>query len=173
MSHQLYLWTFVTARSEKGSRKLLQINYPTLRQINSDSGNDVVFITYIHSSSTPSLVGKSKCRIYARSKKCNYANTKSNNILQSLINSEKSDDDLKESTGDSNRMYSAGTAAATKIAEKYYEYKGYRIRKGTGLVLDISSLHNDPSFGSEPEKFKPDRFEDDYDKLGFLAFGIG
>lgn len=71
------------------------------------------------------------------------------------------------------RMYSPGAIGTTRVAEHNYEYKGYRIQKGTGLFVDIHSIHNDPDFWPEPETFRPERFDDNIDKLAFMPFGVG
>lgn len=54
-----------------------------------------------------------------------------------------------------------------------YEYKGYQIPKGTGVFVDVFSIHYDPQLWPEPYKFKPERFKNDYDKFTFLPFGVG
>lgn len=72
------------------------------------------------------------------------------------------------------RMYSPGAVGGNaRVAEEDYEYKGYRIPKGIGLFVDIHSIHNDPNYWTEPEKFQPDRFDKNIDKLTFMPFGIG
>ena len=59
-------------------------------------------------------------------------------------------------------------------------FAGYRIPKGTALVLNLSRLHHDEREWPEPEKFKPERFLDSDNKFigwnklhAFLPFSYG
>ena len=54
---------------------------------------------------------------------------------------------------------------------------GYTIPKNTVIVANLFSIHRDPRWWTEPEKFDPHRFLDDKMKLirpdGFAPFLIG
>lgn len=71
------------------------------------------------------------------------------------------------------RLYPPGSPGTSRIAEEQYEYEGFRIPKGTGIFIGVSSIHNDPQLWPEPEKFKPERFAGEFNKLAFLPFGAG
>lgn len=71
------------------------------------------------------------------------------------------------------RMYPPLLTATTRVAEEDYEYQGFRIPKGTGVFVGITSIHNDPKLWPEPEKYKPERFGIKFDKIAFLPFGTG
>nr|XP_043615055.1 cytochrome P450 81Q32-like [Erigeron canadensis] len=56
------------------------------------------------------------------------------------------------------------------------EVKGYHIPKGTMLIVDQWAVHHDPKWWSDPESFKPERFEGPESitpKLKFMPFGFG
>ncbi|XP_037049098.1 cytochrome P450 3A24-like isoform X1 [Bradysia coprophila] len=71
------------------------------------------------------------------------------------------------------RMFPPASPFMTRVANEDYEYKDIVIPKGTTVFIGVSSIHNDPQFWPEPEEFRPQRFESDYDKLSFLTFGHG
>ncbi|KAJ0091400.1 hypothetical protein Patl1_13992 [Pistacia atlantica] len=53
---------------------------------------------------------------------------------------------------------------------------GYNIPQGTQLLVNVSAVHMDPDLWTEPEKFKPERFQDIAAEKGgckFMSFGIG
>ncbi|CAB3978326.1 steroid 17-alpha-hydroxylase 17,20 lyase-like [Paramuricea clavata] len=57
---------------------------------------------------------------------------------------------------------------------------GYRIPKGTSVVLNLTQIHQDEQEWPEPEEFKPERFRDVEGKFvgwtkldAFLPFGLG
>lgn len=61
-----------------------------------------------------------------------------------------------------------------------YEDKNITIEKGTMLLLPIYSIHHDPEIYTNPESFRPERFDENvggikkYSKNStFLAFGSG
>jgi cytochrome P450 len=55
--------------------------------------------------------------------------------------------------------------------------KGYKIKKGTRIIIPVYAVHHNPQVYPEPEKFKPERFlAENKDKLipcTFLPFGQG
>lgn len=71
------------------------------------------------------------------------------------------------------RMYPPVSPFMSRVAEKDYEYEGIVIPKGTGVLIGVSAIHNDPQFWPEPEKFIPERFENEINKLAYLPFGVG
>lgn len=71
------------------------------------------------------------------------------------------------------RMYPVASPATARVAEENYIYQGFQIPKGAGVFVGVTSIHNDPKLWPEPEKFKPQRFEQEFDKLAFLSFGAG
>lgn len=62
-------------------------------------------------------------------------------------------------------------------ASKDYKIPGSEltIRKGTLTLIPTYSIHMDPEYYPEPEKFDPDRFSDENKKnrhpMAFLPFG--
>lgn len=71
------------------------------------------------------------------------------------------------------RIYPPASHFTTRVAAENYEYEGLVIPKGTGVFIGVNSIHNDPSLWQEPEKFRPERFENEFDKLAYLPFGGG
>jgi hypothetical protein len=53
---------------------------------------------------------------------------------------------------------------------------GFRVPRGTMLLVNMRSVHNDPNLWEEPTKFKPERFhgpEGKRDGFIYLPFGAG
>ena len=54
---------------------------------------------------------------------------------------------------------------------------GYTIPQNTVVITNFYSLHNDPQFWPDPDKFDPLRFLDESSKLkkmdAFMQFGLG
>ncbi|KAG4072232.1 hypothetical protein HA402_005954 [Bradysia odoriphaga] len=71
------------------------------------------------------------------------------------------------------RMFPPASPFVTRVANEDYEYEGVVIPKGSAIFIGVNSIHNDPKLWPEPEKFLPQRFESDFDKLSFLPFGAG
>ncbi|XP_037049483.1 cytochrome P450 3A24-like [Bradysia coprophila] len=72
------------------------------------------------------------------------------------------------------RMFPPVAPFTTRVANEDYRYEDIRIPKGTSIFIGVSSIHKDPTFWPEPEKFRPERFERELDeKLAFLPFGGG
>ncbi|KAG4076059.1 hypothetical protein HA402_010854 [Bradysia odoriphaga] len=71
------------------------------------------------------------------------------------------------------RMFPPVSPFVTRVANEDYQYEDIVIPKGTTVFIGVSSIHNDPHYWPEPEEFRPQRFESDYDKLSFLPFGAG
>ncbi len=65
----------------------------------------------------------------------------------------------------------------TREAIEDIEIAGYTVKKGEVVVIPIYSLHRDPRYFPEPERFDPDRFsaeqEKDIPKYAYLPFGGG
>ncbi|CAG0879740.1 unnamed protein product [Darwinula stevensoni] len=67
---------------------------------------------------------------------------------------------------------------APHVANNDTEINGYFIPKGTIVLGNIWSCHNDRRFWSDPEEFSPERFLDEDGKVktnvsNFLPFGLG
>ncbi|XP_017150534.1 probable cytochrome P450 6a20 [Drosophila miranda] len=66
-----------------------------------------------------------------------------------------------------------------RICTQRYEHPNgkYFIEPGTGVVIPTLGIHHDPEFYPEPEKFKPERFDEDQvlqrPPCTFLPFGDG
>lgn len=71
------------------------------------------------------------------------------------------------------RMFPPVMPFTTRVGNEDYEYNGITIPKGVPVYIGVSSIHNDPNLWSEPEKFQPDRFGNEFDKLSYLPFGAG
>ncbi|XP_023309756.1 probable cytochrome P450 4d14 [Anoplophora glabripennis] len=72
------------------------------------------------------------------------------------------------------RMYSPAPFIARKIEEEL-EWNGMTFPKDTDIVLFLYDIHQNPEVFPEPEKFKPERFEDDAGKYqyNFVPFSAG
>ncbi|CAH1645260.1 unnamed protein product [Spodoptera littoralis] len=55
--------------------------------------------------------------------------------------------------------------------------KDYIVRKGTGVLIPVYSIHHDPKYFPNPEKFDPERFSAEnrhtINPLTYMPFGIG
>lgn len=71
------------------------------------------------------------------------------------------------------RMHPPVAPFTTRSADKDYNYNGLLIPKKTGIFIDVISVQNDVTVWSEPEKYQPERFSKDFNKVAFLPFGIG
>ncbi|XP_017040761.1 probable cytochrome P450 6a20 [Drosophila ficusphila] len=66
-----------------------------------------------------------------------------------------------------------------RVATENYEHSNpkYNIEKGTGVIVPTWGIHHDPEFYPEPEKFIPERFDEDQVQqrpaCTFLPFGEG
>lgn len=70
-------------------------------------------------------------------------------------------------------------AHLARIATKPYQHSNpkYFIGAGTGVLVSTLGIHHDPEFYPEPEKFIPERFDEEQVKkrptCAFLPFGAG
>lgn len=71
------------------------------------------------------------------------------------------------------RMFPPVSPFTTRVANEDYEYEGIRIPKGTTVFIGVSSIHNDPELWPQPEKFRPERFANEFNKMAYLPFGAG
>ncbi|KAF6147564.1 hypothetical protein GIB67_014683 [Kingdonia uniflora] len=62
--------------------------------------------------------------------------------------------------------------SSRKAAEDFI-IDGFQIRKGWSIILDVVSIHHDPSIFPDPEKFDPSRFDAPLKPFSFLGFGGG
>lgn len=70
------------------------------------------------------------------------------------------------------RIYPAGPYTARK-ADQDIEILGYQIPKGTTIFYPIWAVHMSEQYWHEPEKFNPDRFKGEFNRLAFMPFGFG
>ena len=68
-------------------------------------------------------------------------------------------------------------AALARLATRDTVVDGFRIERGTNLIVGIYALHRDPALWDAPETFDPDRFSAERsrgrDRWQFLPFGAG
>ncbi|XP_043831281.1 cytochrome P450 3A21-like [Dromiciops gliroides] len=64
-----------------------------------------------------------------------------------------------------------------RVCQKTTEINGVTIPKGTVMMVPVYVLHHDPEYWSEPEEFRPERFDEEgrksIDPYVFLPFGAG
>lgn len=64
-----------------------------------------------------------------------------------------------------------------RVAGADYTYENIRIQKGQLISISIYGLHHDSDVYPEPDKFRPERFDEaskaSRDNLSFLPFGAG
>ncbi|KAF6203283.1 hypothetical protein GE061_003701 [Apolygus lucorum] len=61
-----------------------------------------------------------------------------------------------------------------RVCTKEYTFPdGTTIPKGTAINIPVYSLHHDPKYFPEPEKFKPERFEQPITRGAYSPFGDG
>ncbi len=74
------------------------------------------------------------------------------------------------------RLYPAAFRV-DRVANSDYEYKGLKMKKGQVWSASIYSLHHDPEFYPEPEKFDPERFNEENkrkrDSAAYIPWGAG
>ncbi|XP_069066072.1 cytochrome P450 3A21-like isoform X2 [Pleurodeles waltl] len=74
------------------------------------------------------------------------------------------------------RLYPAG-GRIERVCKKTVEVKGVTIPEGVVVVIPLYSLHRDPEYWPEPDKFNPDRFtkenKETQEPYTFLPFGSG
>ena len=68
-------------------------------------------------------------------------------------------------------------AAIIRLATQDTVVDGFRVEKGTNLLVGIYALHHDPALWDSPETFDPDRFNAarsrTRDRWQYLPFGAG
>ncbi|EDO33558.1 predicted protein, partial [Nematostella vectensis] len=74
------------------------------------------------------------------------------------------------------RLYPPGFVASRECTQDCV-IKGYRFRKGLSIFIDAYSMHHDPEFWTDPERFDPERFsrecKQSRDPYSYLPFGHG
>src|SRR5262249_26004867 len=74
------------------------------------------------------------------------------------------------------RLYPPGWYMTRRALEDL-ELGGYRIPKGTTMVMNLWGLHRDPRYYAEPESFNPDRWTPQFTRslplLAYMPFGAG
>ncbi|KAL2503685.1 Abscisic acid 8'-hydroxylase 3 [Abeliophyllum distichum] len=61
----------------------------------------------------------------------------------------------------------------SRKAAQDFDIDGYKIQKGWSVNLDVVSIHHDPKFFPDPQKFDPSRFSEPMKPFSFLGFGSG
>ncbi|XP_039132568.1 LOW QUALITY PROTEIN: abscisic acid 8'-hydroxylase 3-like [Dioscorea cayenensis subsp. rotundata] len=61
----------------------------------------------------------------------------------------------------------------SRKAAQDFNIDGYDIKEGWSVNLDVVSIHHDPKFFPNPEKFDPSRFDEPLKPFSFLGFGSG
>ncbi|KAK8962650.1 Isoflavone 2'-hydroxylase [Platanthera guangdongensis] len=72
------------------------------------------------------------------------------------------------------RLFPAGPLLAPHFSSKDCTVQGYRIPKGTMLLINAHAMNRDPQLWKEPESFMPERFKEEEAGGGaFMPFGKG
>ncbi|KAK8936822.1 Cytochrome P450 81D1 [Platanthera zijinensis] len=73
------------------------------------------------------------------------------------------------------RLFPAGPLLAPHFSSKDCTVQGYRIPKGTMLLINAHAMNRDPLLWKEPESFMPERFKEEEEDGGgaFMPFGKG
>lgn len=53
------------------------------------------------------------------------------------------------------------------------EFQGVKMKKGMIAIVAAYFLHHNKDYWEDPHSFKPDRFNQDYNKKAFVPFGVG
>lgn len=74
------------------------------------------------------------------------------------------------------RMYLAAPLLAPHESSEECTIGGFKVPRGTMLLVNVWAVQNDPKIWEEPSKFKPERFREmagEIDKYMLLPFGTG
>ncbi|XP_021735038.1 isoflavone 3'-hydroxylase-like [Chenopodium quinoa] len=76
------------------------------------------------------------------------------------------------------RLYPAAPLLVPHESSEKCVVGGYTIPHGTMLLLNVWAIHNNPKYWSQPEEFRPERFEgvekdEEKMKYKFMPFGLG
>lgn len=75
------------------------------------------------------------------------------------------------------RLYPPLITFTTRCADEDYRYGKYIIKQGTSVMVPTYQLHHDPEYWNEPEKFDPERFSPENNRLinptAYQPFGLG
>lgn len=75
------------------------------------------------------------------------------------------------------RMYPPLICFTTRKAEQDYRYRQYLIKTGMSVMVPTYSLHHNPHYWTDPEKFDPERFSAENKHLihpaAYQPFGLG
>ncbi|KAL5559109.1 hypothetical protein UlMin_035320 [Ulmus minor] len=77
------------------------------------------------------------------------------------------------------RLYTAAPLLLPHVSSEDCTIGGYKIPRGTTLLVNALAIHRDPKVWDEPEKFKPERFKaitmngDRDEGFKFIPFGVG
>ena len=75
---------------------------------------------------------------------------------------------LQSCINETQRMFTV--AQADRVAEKNFEFKGMKIKKGTPVIMSLYGLTHDETVFPEPENFLPER---ERPNDSFTPFGSG
>jgi cytochrome P450 len=75
------------------------------------------------------------------------------------------------------RLYGPADIIKPRIALREVELDGYRIRRGTRVIVSPHVLHRNPQYFPDPDNFEPERFSPDKEKQiprhAYFPFGSG
>eukprot|EP01116_Phalansterium_solitarium_P001904 TRINITY_DN1173_c0_g1_i7.p2 TRINITY_DN1173_c0_g1~~TRINITY_DN1173_c0_g1_i7.p2 ORF type:complete len:251 (+),score=59.05 TRINITY_DN1173_c0_g1_i7:795-1547(+) len=78
---------------------------------------------------------------------------------------------------ESMRLFPPASNITSRVAAEETVIDGYRIPKGTVVGVSMYTIHHDPEFWPDPEKFDPDRFvaenSEGRDPYSYLPFSMG
>lgn len=70
-------------------------------------------------------------------------------------------------------MHPAAPLLTPHISSDECHVEGFRVPRGTILLVNAWEIHNNPETWKDPHKFMPERFEGGKNSLEFLPFGWG
>nr|QWK52247.1 cytochrome P450 82G1-1 [Isatis tinctoria] len=79
---------------------------------------------------------------------------------------------------ETHRLYPPAPLTGIREANEDCVLGGYRVEKGTRLLINIWKLHRDPKIWPDPKTFKPERFMEDKSRceksdFEYIPFGLG
>lgn len=71
------------------------------------------------------------------------------------------------------RMYPVARFLIPHESSEECTVGGFRVPRGTMLLVDVKAVQNDPKIWGDPEVFRPERFQEANVGFGFMPFGSG